>query len=420
MSNIFDIDRLKEVLETIRRNKRRSLLTAFGVFWGVFMLVVMLSVGKGLQNGIMGQFSSIPQNMSLCWSEKTSIPYMGLRKGRWWSLKEDDVVALKTQIPELEIIAPMVNGRSVSVVNKDKSSTYSIKGVAGNYSRTLPVKLNAGRFINDMDVSECRKVCVLGQKIVDEVFGGRPPVGKWVSVGSVSYQCVGVVERSSQSINIGGGDESSVTLPYTVVQRIYNMGDNIHMMTLVARDDAPIEYIEDQIRAVLCTRHQISPDDKSAITFLNLDRVLKVFRMLVLGISVLIWIVGMGTLLSGAIGVSNIVMITVKERTNEIGVRRALGAKPWSIISQIMSESLVITVVAGIVGLMAGVGTMVLVQQFSELSLGDTNLKLIDPLIDFNTAVAALVVIIVIGLAAGLLPASRAMKIKAIDAIREE
>lgn len=420
MNNIFDIDRLNEVWETIRRNKRRSLLTAFGVFWGVFMLVVMLSVGKGIQNGIMGQISSIPQNMSLCWSDKTNIPYMGFRKGRWWSLKGDDVAALKAQIPELEIISPMVNGRSVSVVNKDKSGTYSIKGVAGNYSRTLPVKLNAGRFINDMDVSECRKVCVLGQKIVDEVFGGRAPLGQWISVGSVSYQCVGVVERSSQSVNIGSGDESSVTLPYTVVQRIYNMGDNIHMMTLVARSDTPIEYIENQIRAVLSVRHQISPDDKSAITFLNLDRVLKVFRMLVLGINVLIWIVGMGTLMSGAIGVSNIVMITVKERTNEIGVRRALGAKPWSIISQIMSESLVITVLAGVMGLMAGIGTMVFVQQFSELGLGQSNLKLIDPMIDFNTAVAALVVIVVIGLAAGLLPASRAMKIKAIDAIREE
>ncbi len=419
MNRIFDPDSLHEVWLTISHNPRRSLLTAFGVFWGVFMLVVMLSVGKGIEGGIFSQIEEIPRNMCICWTENTTVPYAGFRKGRVWNIKSGEVEALRAKVDDIEKSSIQINGRSVSVSCGDKSGLYRISGIDGNYVDIMPVKINAGRYINELDVKECRKVVVLGQKIVDEVFKGRSPIGEYVAIGGINYQCIGVSESTSNSMNIGGREEETIHMPYTLVQQIYNMGDVIHVLMLIARQNTPIERFEQEVRSELYSTHSISPDDNAALEFMNLDRFLQVFRALGLGISLLIWIVGLGTLASGAIGVSNIVMITVKERTTEIGVRRAIGAKPLDIIAQIMSESLAITLAAGIVGLVCGVGLMSLLGRNGNLSFGE-GFVLVDPMLSFSTAVAALVVIVAIGLLAGLMPAARAMKIKAIDAIREE
>lgn len=419
MNKLFDPDSLHEVWLTISHNPRRSILTAFGVFWGVFMLVVMLSVGNGIKGGIFSQFDSVPANMSICWTNNTTVPYAGFRKGRVWNIKSPDVDLLRSRVSDIQKASIQVNGRSVSVSNGDKSGMYRISGVDGNYCDIMPVQINAGRYINSLDVKEGRKVVVLGQKIVDEVFKGHAPIGEYVTVGGISYQCIGVSESTSNSINMGGREEETIHMPYTVVQRIYNMGDVIHVMMIIAQANTPIERLEREIRAELYSLHSISPDDTAALECINLDKIFQLFRALGMGIGLLIWIVGLGTLASGAIGVSNIVMITVKERTTEIGVRRAIGAKPFDIITQIMCESLLITFAAGIVGLVCGVGIMDLLGSGGNLSFGE-NFKLVNPMLDFNTAVAALIVIIIIGILAGLMPAARAMKIKAIDAIREE
>jgi len=420
MSKLIGADTFHEVWSSISRNPRRSLLTAFGVFWGMFMLVVMLSMGQGITNGILDQLSFIPRNMTISWTDVTSIPWQGFRKGRSWNFKNADMEALKKEIPEIELIVPQIGSNgSVNVVNRDKSGSYRIKGVDGNFPKLSPVKLVEGRYINDIDVKKCRKVCVLGQKIIDEIYHGKSQVGKYVMVGGISYQCVGIAQRASENINVGGSDDQVVTMPYTLVQKIYNYGEVIGVFMMQARADIPIATFETRVREVLCTRHQVCPEDKKAMSFMNIDQQIQVFRSLCTGIAALLWIVGLGTLLSGAIGVSNIVMITVKERTREIGVRRAIGARPGTIIAQIMSESLVLTASAGLVGFMCGVALMSWISQ-QEIKLGDTGMTLSNPLIDFNTGMAALVVIVVIGLAAGILPASRALKIKAIDAIREE
>ena len=420
LADIFDPDRFSEVWASITRNRRRSLLTAFGVFWGVFMLVVMLSMGKGLKGSILNGIDLIPSNMTLCFTNRTTIPYAGFRKGRVWDINTDDILELKTQIPQLQTISPVVWGGSPNIVNSDKSGSYQLRGISGDYTKTYPIKIVAGRFINDMDVLECRKVVVLGQKIVDDIFFGEAPLGQYVKIGGISYQVRGVAVQTTDSFNMGGREDEIMNLPYTLVQRIYNMGSNVGMIMIRANGDVAIKSMEEQIGAILKSRHQISPDDDSALQFMNLDQIVKVFTALGAGISLLMWIVGLGTLLSGAVGVSNIVMITVKERTNEIGVRRAIGAKPSSIVAQIMSESLLITVVAGIVGLVTGVVLMAVIGGNLKLGVGDSAITLVDPMLDFSTAVSAFAVIIVIGLAAGLLPASRALKIKAIDAIREE
>lgn len=420
LREIFDTDRLHEVWQSLTRNRRRTLLTAFGVFWGVFMLVMMQSIGKGIKDNIIGAIGQIPSNMTLVFTQKTSIPFAGFRKGRYWDIKVEDMLELQAKIPEIETISPIVWGSSANVANGDKSGSYQIRGVSGEYTKTFPVKVTAGRFINDMDVAECRKVVVLGQKIVDEIFYGKAPLGEYIRIGGISYQVIGVSVQKTDNFNLGSREDETITMPYTLVQRLYNMGTNLGILMIRAREDVPIESIEGQVGSILKSRHMISPNDTVALDFMNLDQILQVFKALGLGISLLIWIVGLGTLLSGAVGVSNIVMITVKERTNEIGVRRAIGAKPSSIVSQIMCESLIITVAAGISGLVTGVAFMAMLGDNFKLGAGENALTMVNPMLDFSTAVSALVVIILIGLAAGLLPARRALRIKAIDAIREE
>lgn len=419
---IIDSDMLSEVWAVIARNRRRSLLTAFGVFWGVFMLVVMLSMGKGISGGVFGSIEIIPSNMTLCWTNNTTIPYQGFRKGRWWMMKEDDMLELKAKIPEIETFSPVVTlwGKSVTVANGDKSGTYSIRGVDPSYSVAFPLTIVEGRYFNEADVVQCRKVIVLGEEIVNEIFYGKAPIGQYIKCGGVSYQVIGVVRQKVDNFTIGSKEDKTVSMPYTLAQRIYNRGTEISMLMMIAREDIPIASVEDKIGTILRARHQVSPDDKPALQFMNLDEQLKVFFLLGLGINILIWIVGVGTLLSGAIGVSNIVMITVKERTREIGVRRAIGAKPSDIVAQIMCESVIITLVAGVVGLLCGVGVMSLICNFTDISLGESGLKLVDPMLSFSTAIAALIVIVLTGVFAGILPTRRALKIKAIDAIKEE
>lgn len=419
---LIDTDMLSEVWAVISRNKRRSLLTAFGVFWGVFMLVVMLSMGKGICEGIFGSLDMIPRNMTICWTERTTIPYQGFRKGRWWDLKEEDIAELKAKVPEVETFAPVVSiwNKSVTVVNGDKTGEYSIRGVSASHATAFPINIVEGRYFNDSDIAQCRKVVVLGKEIVNEIFYGKAPIGQYIKCGGVNYMVIGVVSQKTDNFNIGSEEDKTVSIPYTLAQRIYNWGTSVSMIMMVGREDVPIASIEDKIGAILRSRHQVSPDDKPALRCMNLDEMLQVFRMLILGINILIWIVGVGTLLSGAIGVSNIVMITVKERTREIGVRRALGARPSDITLQIVCESVILTLVAGLCGLVCGVGLMAVICNMPDLSLGGGDMKLVDPMINFSAAVTATAVIVATGVLASLLPARKAMKVKAIDAIKEE
>lgn len=416
----FDSDLLNEVWSAICRNPRRSLLTAFGVFWGIFMLVVMLSMGEGIKGGMLDQLDSIPQNMTICWPGATTMPYAGFRKGRSWSMKTDDIDELKSKVPEIKAFLPLAWGSMANVSNADKTGSYQIKGVPGNYLDYFPVKIVEGRYIDEMDVVECRKVVVLGQKIVNEIFRGRAPLGQYIKVGGISYQVIGVSVQINNNISFGTREDENVIMPYTLVQRVFNKGRNIDILTLIGEDGIPIENLEKKIGGIMRTRHQIAPQDKGALRFINIDKYLQVYQKLGLGISLLIWLVGIGTLLSGAVGVSNIIMVTIKERTREIGIRRAIGAKPSDIVRQVIGESLILTLLAGIGGLIAGVGLMAILGDDVTLGIGENAMKLKNALLEFETAIKAMAVLVLTGLAAGWLPARRALKIKAIDAIREE
>jgi putative ABC transport system permease protein len=420
---MFDFDGLKEIWQTITRNKTRSLLTAFGVFWGIFLLVILTSAGNGFENGMMRQVEGVTPNTGLFFTGTTSEPYKGYQKGRSWTANLSDLEAIKATIPNIVAISPEASvwsSEDKNVVYGNRSGSYTVKGVMPEYNTIMKSRILKGRFINDADIANHRKVCLLGKRIYDELFeSGEDPLGKMVRVNGLFFQVVGVINTYNTNVNVNGSAEESVVLPYTTMQQLFSLGDNVYFFLLAASDNASIAEIEEDVKQLLKQRHDIAPDDKTAISSFNLEEIFKAFKGLFLGIHILIWIVGLGTLLSGIIGVSNIMLVTVKERTREIGVRRAIGAKPKNIITQVLSESLLLTTLAGLVGLCLGVGIMAIVGTITS-NMPSDNMMFLDPNMSFKAAVTATIIVIVSGLLAGVLPALRAIQIKAIDAIREE
>jgi len=415
---MFDIDRWQEIWFTITHNKSRSVLTAFGVFWGMFMLVVMVGAGVALQRGMSSQIEGFATNSCFVWAEQTTEPYKGLKKGRNWNMENDDIALLINKIPEIQYLAPVLFGGNSTnnVTRNDKVGSYNIKGNFPSYNQIDESKMTYGRYINDIDIAERRKVCVIGERVYQVLFPkDENPLGKNIQVNGIYFQVIGVARHTSH-INIGGNAEESVVLPFSTMQQAFNQGNKVHFMAVTAKPGIKVKVIEDRIHEVLKEKHNLSPLDKKAVGGFNIEDEFNMFLYLGIGIAALIWIVGLGTLFAGAIGVSNIMLVTVKERTKEIGIRRALGATPRDIIRQILSESIVLTLIAGVTGLMFGVGLLSVVGM--ALSHGDQFFK--DPQISFTVALAALFILLVIGTFAGFIPANRAMNIKPIEAIREE
>jgi len=415
---MFDLDRWQEIWFTITHNKSRSVLTAFGVFWGMFMLVVMVGAGVALQRGMSSQIEGFATNSCFVWAEQTTEAYKGLKKGRNWNMENEDITLLMHKIPEIQYLAPVLfgGGNPNNVTRNDKAGTYNVKGNFPSYNLIDASKMTYGRYINDIDISEKRKVCVIGERVYQVLFPkDENPLGKTIQVNGIYFQVIGVARHTS-NINIGGNAEESVVLPFSTMQQAFNQGNKVHFMAITAKPGIKVKVVEDKVHEVLKEKHTISPEDKKAIGGFNIEDQFNMFLYLGIGIAALIWIVGLGTLFAGAIGVSNIMLVTIKERTKEIGIRRALGATPNDIIRQILSESIVLTLIAGVSGLMFGVGLLSAVG--AALSHGDQFFK--DPQISFTVAIAALFILLIIGTLAGFIPANRAMNIKPIEAIREE
>ena len=416
---MFDLDRWYEIWITITHNKSRSFLTAFGVFWGMFMLVVMIGAGNGLSKGINSQIDGFASNSAFFQSQQTSLPYKGFQKGRSWNMLNSDVPIIEDRVKELEYLSPVLfsGGGNDNVVRNEKAGSYLVKGTYPVYDKIEKSIMEYGRYINDIDIAEKRKVCLLGTRVYEVLFNkGENPLGKQVKVNGIYFTVIGVARKTS-NISIGGDAEETVVLPFTSMQQAFNQGNVIHFLAATAQPGVKVRVIQDKIVQTLKEIHQISPDDKDAVFNMNIEEQFNMFNNLGIGIALLIWIVGMGTLLAGAVGVSNIMLVTVRERTKEIGIRRALGATPRNIIGQILSESIVLTVLAGIGGIVVGVGLLTaadIVMSQSE----DQFLK--DPQISFYIAMLALLILVVIGTFAGFIPAQRAMLIKPIEAISEE
>ena len=412
----FDIDTYREILDTLTRNKSRSLLTGFGVFWGVFMLIGLMGGGQGLKEMLENEFAGFATNSALIWSQPTTKPYKGFRKGRQWEMVYKDVDRLKAQVPELDIVTPMVSRWGNSAVYGDKRNSCHMSGVMPEYAQVMEPKIVYGRYLNDVDLKMRRKVCVIGKKVFKELFpGGGDPCGKMIRVDSVYYRVVGV-DYKDGGVNINGRSEEAVTVPLTLMQQTYNMGNQVHIISVTAKPGVVMSEITDRMREVIARAHTIDPADEQGVMVFNTELLFSMMDNLFKGVNFLIWLVGLGTLLAGAIGVSNIMMVTVRERTTEIGIRRAIGATPRMILGQIISESIVLTLVAG----MSGILFSVVILQMLELANTEDGILAAHFQVGFWTAIFAALVVSLMGVLAGLAPAARAMSIKPVDAMRDE
>ncbi|MBR4137322.1 MAG: ABC transporter permease [Bacteroidales bacterium] len=421
---MFDIDSITEIWQTIARNKTRSLLTAFGVFWGIFILVILLACGNGFDKGLRSNIEGFSTNSAFLIPSNTTEAYKGYQKDRFWQPDMSDIEAIKKTLHGVSVVSPITsqwtyNGEN-NVFYGTKGGNFSMKGVLPNYNEIDRCKILYGRFINETDIAEARKVCVIGKKVYEDVIGtDKHPLGLMIKANGIYYQVVGVVQSYNDKVNINGQTNETVILPLTTMQVAYHTGDKFDFLMFTTARGYISKDVQEEVKTLLRERHDIAPTDEGAFMCFDFEEMFNMFEYLFLGIKILIWIVGIGTLLSGVVGVSNIMLVTIKERTREIGVRRALGAKPAVIIRQVMAESLLLTILAGIVGLVLGVGIMAVVSGFVNNTPSE-DVMFLDPQIGFGAAIAATVIIVLSGLLAGVLPAMRAVQIKAIDAIREE
>ena len=415
----LDIDTYCEILDTLTRNKARSFLTGFGVFWGVFMLVALMGGGQGLKELLNRNFDGFATNSAMIWAQQTTKPYKGFRKGRWWTMDYRDIERLRQRVSELDVIAPMLFmpwNSSSTAYHADSKTSVNVQGITPDYAQVVSPHLYYGRYINDMDIQQHRKVCVIGKKVYKTLFReGGDPCGKRIRVDSTYYEVVGV-DYNTSGMSISGSNEEKVTLPLTLMQQAYNKGNTVDMIAVTCRKGVVMSSIAQRMRETVARSHYVDPTDEQGVMVFNTEVLFQLLDNLFRGVNFLIWLVGLGTLLAGAIGVSNIMMVTVRERTTEIGIRRAIGATPRMILSQIISESIVLTLVAGMSGILFGV----LILQMLEMGNTEDGIVRAHFQVDFWTAIFAAIVIAVMGVLAGLAPAARAMAIKPVDAMRDE
>lgn len=411
-----DLDTWEEILSTITRNKSRSILTAFGVFWGIFMLAGMLGGGNGMQDMLSRNFSGFATNSAFIFPGQTGKAYKGFRKGRTWNLETADIERLRQAIPELDVITPVLARYNEKAVAGEHEYTCMLRGMYPDMGKVSENDIRFGRELNDIDITDERKVCVIGKDVYKQLFPeGGDPCGKIIKVGGIYYRVVGV-NYGTSNINIGGNADETIQIPFPIMQKALHYGNRADMIALTAHGNYKISTLENRIKAVIARAHFIAPDDKQGVNVFSAEVMFTMMDNLFRGVRLLVWFVGLGTLLAGIVGVSNIMMVTVKERTTEIGIRRAIGARPKDILAQILLESLVLTIIAGA----SGISFAVFVLQCLEMGTAEEGVIQGNFQISFTLAVGAAIMLVLLGLFAGLAPALRALSIKPIDAIREE
>ncbi len=405
------LDTLQEIFATLERNKLRTALTALSVAWGMLMLVVLLGAGRGLQNGAAYEFRDDAVNSLWLYPGKTSLPYAGRGPGRDVKLMNDDYDAIRRTVPGIDHISGRYYLWGEFIVGYGaKHSAFDIRGIHPGHQYLEKTIVSSGRFLNDADLSERRKVCLIGAKVRDFLFDKQDPLGAYIDIRGLSYKVVGVFD------DVGGEAElKKIYVPITTAQLVYNQPGRIHqiMFTIGNASLAQSRRTADQLLRFMAERHGVSPDDRLALRVQNnveeFERVNNVFVWL----KAFVWVVGAGTLLAGMVGVSNIMLISVKERTREIGIRKALGATPWSIISLIIGEAVVVTGIAGYSGLILGVGVVELARRYAK----DVP-YLRAPDVDLSLALTATALLVVAGALAGFFPARHAAGVHPIEALR--
>jgi putative ABC transport system permease protein len=418
---LFDRDTWQEIFGSISKNKTRTVITVIGVLWGIFIYIALSGAAKGLDNGFERQFENIAMNSMFIWAQRTSIPYDGFKIGRRIELKLSDIDYIKQRIPEVQFMAPrnargVFGGAAPLVVRKNKSSNYNVYGDFPEYTKIATKKIyEGGRFINEEDIKYKRKVCVIGERTQTELFEkDENPIGEYVKIDGIYFQVIGV-----HKFIPGGGFESDgdIFIPFETYRNIYNSGDRVQWFTVAAYDDADVVAVEKEIKATLKRIHRVSPDDERAFGGFNLGEIFNKIVGFSKGMTLLSLIVGIATIIAGVIGIGNILLISVKERTKELGVRRALGATPSEVRNQIILESVFLTVIAGVLGIILGA---IVLFGINSATQDLTDFPYTNPTVPIPFILGALFIMVFLGTVIGLIPAQRAVSIKPIDALREE
>jgi len=420
---VFDLDKWEEIWRTMIQHKLRTTLTAFGVFWGIFMLVILLGAGNGLQNGAMQNFD-IAKNAVFVWTAETTVPFEGFEAGRTVQLNNNDLAAL-ARLQEVQTIAPrlevgnLFSDQALPIVRGDKSVAFAIMGDSPEFLDIKPYILEQGRFINQLDMQHSRKVAVIGKRVRDELFDAEEDaLGDYVRIGGVPFLVVGIFDTrviGEQAIN----DLQTIHIPLPTAQRTFNLANRIDWFGFIPASGVAALDTEEAVKQVFRTRHHVSPEDRQALQSFNVEREFREMQGVFTGISGFSWFVAIGTIIAGMVGVANIMLIIVKERTREIGIRKSVGARPTSIVSMIVLEALVISGVAGYLGLVSGV---LLIEGISLAmdQLGAQSEFFANPEIDFDVAISAIAALVLSGSLAGLFPGLIAARVNPVLALRDE
>ena len=421
---MFSRDNWDEILEALSANWFRTILTAFGVLWGIFILVILLAAGKGLENGVKQGFGGMATNSMFMWSQPTSKPYKGLPQGRRFSFKTGDVEAIKQQVPDLRFISPRNQlggfGGANNVVRGLNTGAFNVYGDYPEIIQQEPMDITSGRFLNYSDINEKRKVAVIGEGVRSGLYEKDEEVlGSYIKISGVNFMVIGTYKKKGG----GGGNveeaQKQIYVPFTAFSQAFNRADNVGWMAVTANDNSSITSLKTRVFDVLKNRHTIHPEDDRAVGHFDLYEEFNKINGLFIALKGVAYFVGILVLLSGVIGISNIMLIVVKERTNEIGVRRALGATPWAIRGQILLESIFLTIMSGMAGIAMATTIIWLVN--NALSGMDTSeIMFLNPSVDLGVIITALAILVISGLLAGLIPAQNAIRIKPVDALRTE
>ena len=421
MKKIFDKDTWQEIFGSIQKNRTRTIITMIGVLWGIFIYITLAGSSKGLDNGFERAFQSIASNSIFVWAQYTSLPYAGYKSERSIQLRLGDAEILKKRVADIKFIAPrnvagVFGSAGGNIVRGNKTGTYAIYGEFPEYIKIATSKIyDGGRFINESDILEERKVCVIGERTQQELFEvDEDPIGKFISINKLNFRVVGV----HKFVQGGGfGDDGDIYIPFATFKKIFNTGDKVNFFMIAADENANGLKVEKEIKSTLKQIHDIHPDDERAIGGFNLGEIFKKTMNFANGLTFLSLVVGIATILAGVIGIGNILLISVKERTKEIGIRRALGATPSEVRAQIILESVFLTTLAGVIGII--LGSFVL-YGINAATLDMTDFPYTNPTVPIPYVLGALSFMIILGTLIGIIPAQRAVSIKPIDALREE
>lgn len=411
---LFDVDTWQEIYSSIRKNKTRTAITIIGVMWGIFLLVVLLGAAKGVENKFNTLFGNFATNSVFVWAQQTSKPFKGFQEGKALTLKMADLESIKKEIPGLEFVVPRLQDQALAV-NDFKSGNFGIFGDYPELDEVQKMDMVYGRFINRNDILEKKKVCVIEEEIYKQLFDkDAQPIGAYIKINNINYKVIGMYKKGQIG---GGGPQGNIHIPFTTFQQVYNRGDDVGWMMITGKPGFDITQIEADVKLLLKNLHKVHPEDERAFGSFNLGKEIAKVTGFITGMQFLTWFVGIATLIAGVFAIGNILLITVKERTKEIGIRRALGAKPWEIKRQIILESVFLTSIAGALGIISGGLVLMIID--ATIGQGEES-ALTNPTVDIPVILIAALTLVVLGTLIGLIPAHTAVSIRPIEALREE